>query len=90
MTENHTPEFTLRIRLLATPSAGEFDEFHLEHYHVGQSYIVPARLASLLILAGYAELVGLKMAKPGQVFGADVTTVVWMHADGAADAGNCL
>jgi hypothetical protein len=57
LTENHTPEFTLRIRLLAAPSAGEFDEFHLEHYHVGQSYIVPARLASLLILAGYAELV---------------------------------
>jgi hypothetical protein len=57
LTENHTPEFTLRIRLLAAPAAGEFDEFHLEHYHVGQSYIVPARLASLLILAGYAELV---------------------------------
>jgi len=38
------------------PSAGEFDEFHLEHYHVGQSYTVPARLASLLIIAGCAEL----------------------------------
>jgi hypothetical protein len=57
LTENHTPEFTLRIRLIATPAPGEFDEFHLEHYHVGQSYIVASRLASLLILAGYAELV---------------------------------
>ena len=39
------------------PSQGEFDEFHLEHYHVGQTYVLPSRLASLLILAGYAELV---------------------------------
>jgi hypothetical protein len=43
--------------MIGTPLEGEFDEFHLEHYHVGQSYIVPSRLASLLILAGYAELV---------------------------------
>ena len=39
------------------PAPGEFDEFHLEHYRVGQTYTVPSRLASLLILAGYAELV---------------------------------
>jgi hypothetical protein len=57
LTENHTPEFSLRIRMIAIPSAGQFDEFHLEHYHVGQSYTVPARLASLLIIAGYADLV---------------------------------
>jgi hypothetical protein len=37
------------------PTSGEFDEFHLEHYHVGQVYVLPARLASMLILAGYAE-----------------------------------
>ena len=43
--------------MTALPSAGEFDEFHLEHYRVGQSYTVPARLASLLILSGYAELI---------------------------------
>jgi hypothetical protein len=43
--------------MIAMPPAGEFDEFHLEHYHVGQSYTVPARLASLLIIAGCAELV---------------------------------
>ena len=41
--------------MTAPPAAGEFDEFHLEHYHVGQCYVVPARLASLLILAGCAE-----------------------------------
>ena len=55
MTENRTPELALRIRLLAIPESGEIDEFHLEHYHVGQVYTVPSRLASLLILAGYAE-----------------------------------
>ena len=44
--------------MIAMPRVGEFDEFHLEHYHVGQSYVVPARLATLLIIAGYAELAG--------------------------------
>ena len=39
------------------PTSGEFDEFDLGHYHVGQTYVLPARLASMLILAGYAELV---------------------------------
>jgi hypothetical protein len=39
------------------PMPGEFDEFHLAHYHVGQCYVVPSRLASLLILSGHAELV---------------------------------
>ena len=63
MTENHTPEFTLRIRMIAMPSVGEFDEFHLEHYHVGQTYVLPARLASMLILAGYAELVDNQRAE---------------------------
>ena len=63
MAKNHTPEFTLRIRLIARPPAGEFDEFHLEHYHPGQSYIVPARLASMLILSGYAELVDNQQAR---------------------------
>ena len=57
MNQNHTPEFALRIRLLAVPTSGEFDEFHLEHYRAGLCYVVPSRLASLLILAGYAELV---------------------------------
>src|SRR5262249_33973703 len=54
---NHTPEFTLRIRLLRVPSSGDFEEFHLEHSRAGLCYVVPSRLGSLLILAGYAELV---------------------------------
>jgi hypothetical protein len=57
LTENNTPEFALRIRLRKLPATGEFDEFTLNHFRVGQTYTVPSRLASLLILAGYAELV---------------------------------
>jgi hypothetical protein len=57
LNENRTPEFALRIHLLRVPTSGEFDEFHLEHYRAGLCYVVPSRLASLLILAGYAELV---------------------------------
>ena len=39
------------------PKRGEFDEFDLGHFRAGESYVVPSQLASLLILAGYAELV---------------------------------
>jgi hypothetical protein len=57
VTDIHTPEFALRIRLKRLPTPGEFDEFDLEHFRVGQTYVLPARLASLLILAGHADLV---------------------------------
>jgi len=57
LTENHTPEFALRIRLKALPDAGDFDEFDLSHFRPGGIYVVPSHLASLLILSGYAELV---------------------------------
>jgi hypothetical protein len=57
MTDIHTPEFALRIRLKRLPAPGEFDEFDLNHFRIGETYVVPSRLASLLILAGYAELV---------------------------------
>jgi hypothetical protein len=57
LTENHTPEFALRIRIKSVPPAGEFDEFNLSHFRAGSIAVVPARLASLLILAGHAELV---------------------------------
>ena len=57
MTRNNTPEFALRIRLKALPHPGEFDEFDLSHFRSGGTFVVPARLASLLIIAGYAELV---------------------------------
>ena len=36
--------------------AGEFDEFDLSRFRVGNTYELPSRLASLLIIAGYAEL----------------------------------
>jgi len=57
VTENNTPEFALRIRLKSVPDVGEFDEFNLIHFAVGGTYVVPSRLASLLILAGHAELI---------------------------------
>jgi hypothetical protein len=57
LTENNTPELNLRIRLTGMPRAGEFDEFDLAHFRVGQTVVVPSRLASLLILAGHAELI---------------------------------
>jgi hypothetical protein len=57
LTENNTPEFALRIRLKSAPDSGEFDEFNLSHFVPGGIYVVPSRLASLLILAGHAELI---------------------------------
>jgi len=57
LTENNTPEFALRIRVRKLPGPREFDEFSLSHFRVGQTYTVPSHLASLLILAGYADLV---------------------------------
>ena len=57
MHENKTPEFNLRIRLTGVPSPHEFVGFDLACYHVGQVYVLPSRLATLLILSGCAELV---------------------------------
>jgi hypothetical protein len=57
LTENHTPEFALRIRLKALPGPGEFDEFDLSHFRAGGVFVVPAQLASLLIISGYADMV---------------------------------
>jgi hypothetical protein len=63
LTENNTPEFALRIRLKSVPDSGEFAEFDLSHFRVGGVFVVPARLASMLILAGYAELVDAHPAR---------------------------
>jgi hypothetical protein len=63
LTENNTPEFALRIRVKALPEAGDFDEFDLSHFRVGGTFVVPARLASMLILSGYAELVDAHPAR---------------------------
>ncbi len=57
MAENRTPEFRLRIRLISLPKPGELDEVSLEPYHLGQIYVLPSQLATLLILTGHAELV---------------------------------
>jgi hypothetical protein len=56
LTENHTPEFALRIRVKSLPTSGDFDEFNLSHFRVGGVVVVPARLASMLILSGHADL----------------------------------
>ena len=47
----------MRIRLTGWPQDNDFDEFDLRQFRVGEIYDVPTRLASLLIIAGYAELV---------------------------------
>jgi len=57
VTDYHTPEFALRIRVRRLPSPGEFEEFELGHFRVDQVYVIPSRLASMLILAGIADLV---------------------------------
>ncbi|OLC47090.1 MAG: hypothetical protein AUH43_12565 [Acidobacteria bacterium 13_1_40CM_65_14] len=46
----------MRIRFTGLPGA-DFDEFDLRRFRLGEIYDVPTRLASLLIIAGYAELV---------------------------------
>ena len=46
----------MRIRFTGLPDA-DFDEFDLRRFRLGEIYDVPTRLASLLIIAGYAELV---------------------------------
>jgi hypothetical protein len=58
LTENHTPEVVLRIRIIAAPRQDLFDEFDVRGFRVGQTYEVPVRLASLLIISGCAESAG--------------------------------
>ena len=58
MTEKHTPEFILRIRITSVPDPQEFDEYDVSRYQVGGTYELPYRLASLLVLAGHAESAG--------------------------------
>lgn len=63
MTEKDTPEIALRVRILSLPATGEFDEFDLRRYRVGDIYEIPVRLATLLILGGYAESAGRTQAE---------------------------
>jgi hypothetical protein len=48
---------SIRIRISGLPSDGDLDEFDLRRFRVGEVYDVPSQLASLLIVAGYAEAV---------------------------------
>ena len=48
----------MRIRIKALPRPGELDEFDLRRFRVGEAYEVLPQLASLLILAGYADPIG--------------------------------
>ena len=58
VTENETPGVTMRIRIKSLPNAGELEEFDLRRFRIGEVYEVLPQLASLLIVAGYAEAVG--------------------------------
>jgi hypothetical protein len=69
VTEKHTPEVNLRIRLRRLPPPGELDEFDLRLYRVGGTYELPMRLASLLILGGYAERAGTAIQAEAADFG---------------------
>ena len=45
----------MRVRMTALPRRGELDEFDLHRLHVGDVYDLPPRLASILLIGGYAE-----------------------------------
>jgi hypothetical protein len=69
VTEKDTPEIALRIRIKSLPIPGEFDEFDLRPYRIGGTYELPLRLASLLILGGYAERAGTAVHAEAADFG---------------------
>jgi hypothetical protein len=45
----------MRVRMKRLPAHGDFDEYDLSHFAIGEVYDVTAQLASLLIIAGYAD-----------------------------------
>jgi len=69
MTRNHTPEFALRIHVRRLPAPGEFDEYALDYLRVGQTFVVPSQLASMLILAGIADQMDIHPAAEAADFG---------------------
>jgi hypothetical protein len=69
LTENFTTGPTLRIRITGLPKSGEFDEFDLRRFRVGEIYDVPTQLASLLIIAGYAQIVSTQIRAEAADFG---------------------
>jgi len=48
----------MRIRILLPPDPDLFAEYDVQRFRVGDIYEVPVRLATLLIIAGYAKSVG--------------------------------
>jgi hypothetical protein len=68
VTENETPGVSMRIRITSLPKAGDLEEFDLRRFRVGDVYDVPPQLASLLIVAGYAEMAAWR---PGRAEAAD-------------------
>jgi hypothetical protein len=63
VTENETPGVWMRIRIKSLPIAGDLEEFDLRRFRVGEIYDVPPQLASLLIVAGYAEAVARRATR---------------------------
>ena len=45
----------MRIRIKSLPKPGELEEFDLRRFRIGEAYDVLPQLASLLIVAGYAD-----------------------------------
>jgi hypothetical protein len=45
----------MRIRIVAAPDSDMFAEYDVQRFRVGDIYEVPVRLATLLIIAGYAQ-----------------------------------
>jgi len=56
VTDYQTSASLLRVRIRALPPHGQFEEFDLKRYRPGDVYEITSQLASLLIIAGYAEL----------------------------------
>ena len=58
MSENDTSGIVWRVRITSLPKTADFDEYDVRRFRVGETYEVSARLASLLILGGFAESSG--------------------------------
>jgi len=46
----------MRVRIVAHPELGKVDEYDIRRrFKIGQTYELPLQLATMLIIAGYAE-----------------------------------
>jgi hypothetical protein len=56
LTENHTPDRMMRVRIVSLPRIGDIDELGLRsRFRIGETYELPVQTAATLIIAGYAE-----------------------------------